>query len=63
MNGELPCSRLEKPGHQQHDGDRWDDDQQKRDHADRDAENQEGQCRKHGRHHDDRDRRDEPRPA
>jgi hypothetical protein len=36
-NDELPSSRLEKPSHQHHDGDRRHDDQQKRDHADRDA--------------------------
>jgi hypothetical protein len=37
-SGELPSSRLEKPSHQRHDGDRRHDDQQKRDHAYRDAE-------------------------
>jgi hypothetical protein len=52
---------LERPPHQRHDGDRRYDDQQKRDHAHRDAENQERQCCKHGRRHNDRYRRDDPR--
>jgi hypothetical protein len=52
--------RLEKPPHQRHDGDRRHDDHQKRHDAKRDAENQEGECCKHGCHHNDRDRSDDP---
>jgi hypothetical protein len=52
--------RLGKPCRQRHDGDRRHDDQQKRDHAHCNAENQEGQCCKHGCHHNDRDRSDDP---
>jgi hypothetical protein len=36
------------------------DTQQKRDHAFRDAENQKRQCCKRGRHHNDRNRPDDP---
>jgi hypothetical protein len=50
-----------KPRHQRHDSDRRDDDEQKRDHAQRNAENQKGQCSKHGRHHNDCDRSGDPR--
>jgi hypothetical protein len=53
--------RLERPRHQRHDGHGRHDDQQKRDHAHRNAENQERECCKHGCRHYDRYRREQPR--